>query len=269
MQRGAEGSGGATVLLAEALTRFRQRSGQHHSRRTVLAMLVVALASMLGAGVWVASSQPRRIAVGTPLANASEISPNPSRGTSKSAAQVVPGGSLMSPLPLPSSGSAAAGAAVAVVVDVVGRVRRPGVYRLAVGARVVDALAAAGGAVAGVDLTGVNLARKLLDGEQIAIGVPAIPVAPETAGQAVAGDGSPRSSTPGTSPSGVAAAGPIDLNSASVSELDSLPGVGPVLAQRIVDWRTQHGRFDSVDQLRSVTGIGDSKYADLKPLVTV
>jgi competence protein ComEA len=133
-----------------------------------------------------------------------------------------------------------------VVVDVAGRVRHPGLVTLPAGSRVADALRAAGGATPGTDLTSLNLARKLVDGEQILVGVPSVAAgAAESAG--------PTS--------------PVDLNTASVAELDALPGVGPVLAQRIVDWRTAHGGFTSVSQLRQISGIGDSKFADLQPLV--
>ncbi len=138
-----------------------------------------------------------------------------------------------------------------VVVDVVGKVRRPGVYRLRSGSRVEDAVRAAGGAVAGADLASTNLARKLVDGEQIAVGL--APSAPAT--------------TAGADTTG--ASGLVDLNTATAAELDALPGVGPVLAQHILDWRSAHGRFDSADQLRDVSGIGPSKFADLRPLVTV
>jgi competence protein ComEA len=135
-----------------------------------------------------------------------------------------------------------------VVVDVAGRVRRPGLVTLPMGSRVADALRAAGGAKPGTDLTTLNLARKLVDGEQIVVGVPgAAPVAGAPPGPAT----------------------PLDLNTATAEQLDGLPGVGPVLAQRIVDWRTAHGGFTSVAQLRQVTGIGDSKFADLQPLVRV
>lgn len=144
------------------------------------------------------------------------------------------------------------------IVDVVGKVRRPGVYRLMQGARVDDAVRAAGGAVRGFDLTGLNLARKVVDGEQIAVGVQGAADAAPAQGDGVAGGGARSDQT-----------GPLDLNSATVAQLDALPGVGPVLAQRIVDWRTQHARFDSVDQLKSVTGVGDAKFADLQPLVVV
>jgi competence protein ComEA len=161
----------------------------------------------------------------------------------------------------PSSGSLPAGSARAsptavVVVDVVGKVHRTGVYELPAGSRVSDALEAAGGALPGLDLTALNLARKVADGEQIAVGV----TGAATSGGAV---GSLASGASGS------ASGPVDLNSATAEQLDALPGVGPVLSQNILDWRSAHGRFDSVDQLREVSGIGPSKFATLRPLVTV
>jgi competence protein ComEA len=134
-----------------------------------------------------------------------------------------------------------------VIVDVAGKVRHPGLVRLPFGARVDDALRAAGGALAGASLDGLNLARKLTDGEQVLVGTPAV------GGPAAVG-------APG---------GQLDLNAADVSALDGLPGIGPVLAQKIVDWRTEHGRFASVDQLREVGGIGESKFAALKNKVRV
>jgi competence protein ComEA len=140
-----------------------------------------------------------------------------------------------------------------VVVDVVGRVRHPGLVRLPSGSRVDDALRAAGGPLPHTDLTSLNLARVLVDGEQIAVDVPgAGPPAPS------GGSGS------GTAPSVI-----INLNTATLEQLESLPGLGPVLAQRILDWRTEHGRFASVDQLRDVSGIGDAKFAEIRPRVTV
>lgn len=148
--------------------------------------------------------------------------------------------------------SAPPAASAQVVVDVAGKVRRPGLVTLPAGSRVADAIRAAGGVRPGTDLTSLNLARKLVDGEQILVGVP--------------GAAAPAASGSGGSASPV---NPINLNTASADELDQLPGVGPVLAQRIVDWRTAHGGFTSVSQLRQVTGIGDSKFADLQPLVRV
>jgi competence protein ComEA len=140
-----------------------------------------------------------------------------------------------------------------VVVDVGGRVRRPGLVTLSPGARVADALRAAGGAIRRSDLTLVDLAARVTDGELLLIGV---------AGAGSTGAGA---STGG----GGAAAGPVNLNSATVDQLDALPGIGPVLAQRIVDWRSANGGFRSVDDLNEVSGIGDSIFAELSPLVGV
>jgi competence protein ComEA len=141
------------------------------------------------------------------------------------------------------------GAAEPIVVSVVGRVVHPGLVTLPDGARVADALQAAGGPAPGVDVGGLNVARRLTDGEQLYVGVAApaeAAVAPE---------------------SGVGGVGKIDVNSASAAQLDTLPGVGTVTAQRIVDWRTAHGRFARVDQLRDVDGIGPAKFGRLKDLV--
>jgi competence protein ComEA len=139
-----------------------------------------------------------------------------------------------------------------VVVDVAGRVRRPGLVTLPAGSRVADALRAAGGVRGHPDLTDVNLAALLVDGQQILVGV----------GGAVA---APSGSSGGSAASGQ----PVDLNSADVAGFDVLPGIGPVLAQRIVDYRTAHGPFHDVGQLQDVTGIGPAKFADLRALVRV
>ncbi|WP_344420643.1 ComEA family DNA-binding protein [Streptomyces lavendulocolor] len=153
----------------------------------------------------------------------------------------------------PASRRARAGAPP-VVVDVSGKVREPGVLRLPAGSRVADALRAAGGARPGTDLTGLNRARVVMDGEHIVVGAPAPP-----AGQAPPGASAAAGPGGGT--------GPVGLNSATVEQLDTLPGVGPVLARHIVDYRTSHGGFRSVDELREVNGIGERRFADLRPLV--
>jgi competence protein ComEA len=158
------------------------------------------------------------------------------------------------PEPQPSA-SPGAGTATAkgpeIVVDVSGKVREPGIHRLPAGSRVVDALRAAGGVRPGTDTDGLNRARFLVDGEQVIVGGPAAPVGGTTAGGAI----------------GAAPAAPVSLNTATVEQLDTLPGVGPVLAQHIIDYRTQHGGFRSVDELREVNGIGDRRFADLRNLV--
>jgi competence protein ComEA len=139
------------------------------------------------------------------------------------------------------------------MVDVTGKVRHPGVVTLPPGARVIDAIKAAGGARPGAKTDNLNLARHITDGEQILVGIPA----------------PPQATTPPTPPTGTPASAPLDLNTATATQLDELPGVGPVLAQRIVDYRTQHNGFHTVDELRQVSGIGEAKFADLKPLVRV
>ncbi|MEV5592465.1 ComEA family DNA-binding protein [Streptomyces sp. NPDC052496] len=170
------------------------------------------------------------------------------------------------------------------VVDVVGKVHRPGVHRLPQGSRVADALRTAGGVLDGADTRGLNRARLLVDGEQIAVDAPG--PAPGAAGQqagagagaAAPGAGAGAASGAGTggggssgsagSPGGTGAgAAPVSLNSATAEQLDSLPGVGPVLARHIIEYRTAHGGFSSVEQLREVNGIGNRRFADLRPLV--
>src|SRR4051794_20422893 len=136
-----------------------------------------------------------------------------------------------------------------IVVDVGGRVRHPGLVTLPAGSRVADAIAAAGGPLRPADLARINLAARVSDGQLLLIGVPG--ASAETTG----GSGS--------------GSGPVDLNSATVEQLDALPGVGPVLAQRIVDWRQAHGGFRTIDDLQQVPGIGPRKFSDLKALVVV
>jgi competence protein ComEA len=141
-----------------------------------------------------------------------------------------------------------------VTVDVAGKVRRPGVTTLPAGSRVVDAIDKAGGARRQVDLTGLNLARVLVDGEQVLVG---------------------RGVTPGGLAGTASSAAPatdgalVNLNTATSEQLDTLPGVGPVTAQKILDWRTAHGAFASVDELLEVDGIGEKTLADLAPHVTL
>ncbi|MGW5426436.1 helix-hairpin-helix domain-containing protein [Streptomyces sp. NPDC004059] len=143
-----------------------------------------------------------------------------------------------------------------IVVDVSGKVRHQGIQRLPSGSRVADALRAAGGVRPGVSIEGLNRARFLVDGEQVVVGAPAGAVPP------------PGPSTgPASGPAGTGPAAPVSLNTATADQLDALPGVGPVLAQHIIDYRTQHGGFRSVDELREVNGIGDRRFGDLRNLV--
>lgn len=142
------------------------------------------------------------------------------------------------------------------VVDVGGKVRKPGVHRLPSGSRVADALKAAGGVKPGTDLKGLNRARRLVDGEQIVAGA-----APAAQGWAAASGGGP-------APGGSGEGGVVSLSSATAEQLETLPGVGPVLAQHILDYRKEHGGFTSVAELKEVNGIGERRFADIEPKVS-
>jgi competence protein ComEA len=148
-------------------------------------------------------------------------------------------------------------AAKLLVIDVAGAVRRPGLYRLHSGSRIDDAIAAAGGATGKAQLDTVNLAAPVADGEQIVV-----PGRGATAGGAAAGAGAAGAPAGGSSPSA-----PVDLNSATLEQLEGLPGIGPVTAQKILDYRQQHGAFHSVEELQGVPGIGPAHMAQLKGLV--
>jgi competence protein ComEA len=166
-----------------------------------------------------------------------------------------PGGHVaalsVAPIRVASAASTRPRAAAAMVVDVEGAVRRPGLVRLPSGSRVADAVARAGGATRVADRAGVNLAAPVSDGQQVVV---------------------PRAGVVGGVPSatpagGSAASGPVSLSSATAEQLDELPGVGPVTAQKIIDYRTEHGAFHSVDELDAIPGIGPSRLADLRKLV--
>ncbi|PWR08048.1 competence protein ComEA [Micromonospora acroterricola] len=195
-------------------------------RRGVRALAVVAAVVVLAAAGWAWRSRPQQEPV-APLV--SEAAPATSAGDPR----VSGSGEL--------------------VVAVAGKVRRPGLVRLPAGARLADAVQAAGGALPGVDVALLNPARKVTDGELIVVGVTPPPPPAGAVGPAAGG----------------AAPGPLNLNTATLAQLDALPGVGPVLAQRILTHRDQHGGFRSVGDLRQVDGIGDARYEQLKDLVTV
>jgi competence protein ComEA len=170
---------------------------------------------------------------------------------SKLLARPQPSAGLAPPVAPPTETAAAS---AVVVVDVVGAVRRPGLYRLQQGARIADAVARAGGPTAKADLALINLAAPLADGEQVVVpkrGAAAPSGAPSGAGGSV----------------GVPASGPVHLSTATLEQLDSLPGIGPVTAQKILDYRQKHGAFTSVDELDAVPGIGPARLDQLKDLV--
>ncbi|GLV75262.1 hypothetical protein Shyhy02_32620 [Streptomyces hygroscopicus subsp. hygroscopicus] len=233
--------------------------------RTVAALAIVLLAAVAFAAYHFWTGRPQTVRA---------PDPEPARAAPSGPGPMTAG------RPTPSGGGGRT-----VVVDVTGKVRRPGLRKLPPGARVADALEAAGGVRPGADLSGLNRARPLVDGEQIVVGAPAGgPAAPGGAAAPAAGvpngpSGSNtvnRPSAPSGPDAASAPAGPVgvgapgglvSLNSATAEQLDTLPGVGPVLARHIIDYRTQHGGFRSIDELREVNGIGERRFADLRPLV--
>lgn len=165
--------------------------------------------------------------------------------------------------------SSAEPADTSAVVSVVGLVNKPGLVTLQPGARIADAVEAAGGTLDGADLVGLNMAQRVADGQQIVVGL-----APPHGEPAALGSGiTPATRGPATStssaPASGPASGPIDLNTATVEQLDALPGIGPVMAAAIVAWRDANGKFTSVDQLSDVDGIGPARLEKLRSLVRV
>lgn len=195
------------------------------SRAELIGLVALLGVTLGGAGLWFVRSLPKPVAV-----------------------TAAPGGDTPAP-----AASASPSPAAVLLVDVAGWVRRPGVYEFEEGARVIDAIDAAGGARTGAMLESLNLAAPLTDGSQILV--------PKEGDEAAA---------PAPSGSGEAVAGAlINVNSASATELEALPGVGEVIAQAIVDYRTENGPFASVDQLLDVSGIGDATLESIRELVTV
>jgi competence protein ComEA len=238
--------------------------GRHASRRLVdrvrltsahLAVVAVLVALGVGVGAWlVVRGQAEPVAV-PPLAPASEpladVPPAPAGGSAPGTTGFPASSGAPATTGAEASGGPPSGAPE-LTVDVAGKVRAPGIAVLPSGSRVVDALEAAGGARRGVDLTSLNLARPLVDGEQILVGVTAPAGVPATVGD------------PAT-----AAGALVNLNTADPATLETLPGVGPVTAGAIITWRDQHGGFTAVEELLEVDGIGDATLAQIAPHVTI
>jgi competence protein ComEA len=214
------------------------------SRRAAVLVVVIAVlaAAVTGVVVWHArpvsqpvASLPSAPAVPLPTSRAPSAATGPDPAT---------------------AGATASASRIAVAVA--GKVRHPGVVELPPGSRVVDAIAAAGGLSPGAHLGLLNLAKVLTDGEQVVVGVPGV------TGAAPPGDGGASGAAGSTEP-----AGPVNLNTATLEQLETLPGVGPSTAQKILDWRTSNGAFQSVDQLQDISGIGPAKYAAISPKATV
>lgn len=232
-------------------------------RKSVVALSVVLVVAAVFAAqhFWAGRPQPVSApevvragapgAQGGPGDQGGPVDPGASFGASGGGHVVAPGA---------AAGAVGSTAGPSIVVDVSGKVHSPGIRRLPAGSRVADALRAAGGVRPGANTDGLNRARLLVDGEQVLVGSPAAVSGPG----AVPGGGVAGAGGAGT---GAVPAAPVSLNTATADQLDTLPGVGPVLAQHIIDYRTQHGGFRSVDELREVNGIGDRRFADLRNLV--
>lgn len=209
----------------------RPRIGIPHAR----ALVAVAVAAGVLLTWWLLAGRPESSGPVAPLAF-SATPTSPAAGATE-------------------AGGATPGTAAELIVDVVGRVRQPGIVTVPKGSRVFEAIEAAGGLKGQVDTTALNMARELADGEQILVGVDPVEVA-AAPGAAPAG-GTP---VPGAK---------VNLNTATAEQLDTLPGVGPVTAQAILGWRETNGRFGSVDDLLDVKGIGEATLAELRDLVVV
>jgi competence protein ComEA len=254
-------------------------------RGAVLLSVIATVAAVVAAvGVWWGRPQPRPvapvalapaesasgIATGLPSSEVARMSPAgsptgaaPGRdgatGTTANAGPAVGGDG---PPGTGTAGVASPSATGPIVVSVTGRVHHPGLVRLASGARVADAITAAGGPLDPADLTGLNLAARLRDGDSVVVAGPGGSSVNETSAQA-----------PPVAPGGLPGSGPdtapVDLNTADATALDGLPGVGPITAAAIIAWRTEHGPFTDIQQLQAIPGIGPAKYAQIAPHVTV
>ncbi|MFD7585878.1 ComEA family DNA-binding protein [Kitasatospora sp. NPDC059811] len=226
--------------------------------RRAVAGLAVLLLFAVGYAVqhfWLARPQ----AVAVPALASAPVSPvSPGAEGAEGAASASVSTPALGPGPAAVSAAdpVGPGGGAVVVVDIGGRVHLAGLHTLPGGSRVADALRAAGGPLPETDTRSLNLARVLTDGEQILVGEPAQASAPG----AGAGNGPPAVGTPRP---------PVSLNRAGLEQLDTLPGVGPTLAQRILAYRTSHGSFRTLDQLRQVSGIGARTFAELRPLLTL
>ncbi|MEW2573578.1 ComEA family DNA-binding protein [Streptomyces sp. NPDC047070] len=247
----------AALAVRERMPLWLQsRCGLERRSVAALAVVLVVAAALAAQHFWSGRTQPVRapeiVRAAVPYGDeANAAGQQTAAGTS--AAARTPAGAVPT----------------ALVVDVSGKVREPGIHRLPAGSRVADALKAAGGVRPGTNTEGLNRARFLVDGEQVVVGAPSAvgPGAPGAPGVAGSSGGSAGSGVAGPGRAAPAPVAPVALNTATLEQLDTLPGVGPVLAQHIIDYRGRHGGFRSVDELREVNGIGDRRFADLRNLV--
>lgn len=274
----SESSGGMSLWHERLVPERFRGSRWDPGHRGALVLAGVGLTAVLVAGAVslrdkpVAQAVPPISAVRTEALTTSEPGqPMPDGGSSPSATQTVaapPGGKNPSGAPTAINGHLATGE---LVVSVIGMVEHGGLLRFPAGARVADALTAASPRT-DADLSGLNLAQHLSDGDQIVIGKSGPRPGASQVGSTIVG-AAPQAPTGTAAPSGTprpsGTAKKVDLNTATEADLEGLPGVGPITARAILSWRTQHGRFTSIDQLADIDGIGPSRLAKLRVLVTI
>ncbi|WP_433756534.1 helix-hairpin-helix domain-containing protein [Nocardia sp. CA-135398] len=225
--------------------------------RGLVTLVAVGLAAVVIAAVVVMRERP--VAQMVPLPSAVRTS----TGTVPAALSGASMAASSSALPVTG------GPTTELVISVVGLVHRGGLVRLPAGSRVADALTAAGGARDGADLSGLNLAQRLQDGDQVLVGPSGPNTGPQLGSTTISAGGRPPSGSASNSTAAQRPSSKIDLNTATEAELDALPGIGPVTARAIVAWRTANRRFTDVTQLGEVDGIGPARLARLRDLVTV
>ena len=243
------------VAALDRLAPSAQRRAPARVRIGVGAAVVLLIAALATAVVVSALGQQAGHQVVSPAEPAAGAGAGPGAGSASDGAGTEPA---------PNSSGAASASGALIFVHVLGAVRRPGLFELSTGARVMDAVAAAGGLTETADPAGTNLARKLSDGEQLYL--PQLGEVPA---------GPPPGAGPGGAAGGAGAAdlgGPaalVNLNTATLADLDTLPRIGPAMAQRILDFREANGPFAAIEDLRNVTGIGEKTFAGLSGLITV
>ncbi|MEV0294079.1 ComEA family DNA-binding protein [Nocardia sp. NPDC050710] len=231
-----------------------------------MTLVVVGLIAMAVAMVVVLRERPVAHPVPPVPAVRTTTPPAVARGV---AAQPGETSAPAAPGALPAAVPGTDGAAGELVVSVVGLVHKIGLVRLPAGSRVADAVAAAGGAREGADLTGLNLAQRLTDGDQVLVAPASPSPGPPQLGSATIGATGRASSTAKPDSGAISPNSRVNLNTATESDLDALPGVGPVTARAIITWRTANGRFTDLEQLGEIDGIGPTRLARLRNLVTV
>ncbi|WP_369374990.1 helix-hairpin-helix domain-containing protein [Promicromonospora sp. Populi] len=267
--RARRSTSGVAAAYAAAHGHPTDPRAEHGPRRWALtgttAVVAVVTVLLLGVGVAVVSLGGETLqTLGSTAADEAPSGGSPSPFVGSGPAPVASGpdggsGPASDPVSGPGSSAAAGGG---LLVHVVGAVAEPGLVTLPVGARVADALQAAGGATAKADLTAVNLARTVADGEQLYVPKPGEPVPGPVGAQGLGGQGSGGQIAGGQG--GPGAGGTVDLNTADAVALEALPGVGPSIAQAIVEWREANGPFASVDELQDVPGIGPATLEEIR-----